>query len=194
MNHSLCCTSDIWKLTLASNVLNIWSKSQTNYVGSFLISLTSVMHWDSDFSLLNSSIKQSRISLSVFGTTPIGTMEKFIYQSSAQPSRVMIIYAFLMFSSQIYQTVQMMSHRKQCCSGSSSPFPLNIGSLMSFPTIGLIDTILTAGTVGTKCGLVRLPCLLFIDLLLFLSIELLGYRSRDLTSGTLCNFCTCSCS
>ena len=46
INHSLYCTSHIWKFTLAINVLNIWSKTQTYFVGSFLIYFISVMHCD----------------------------------------------------------------------------------------------------------------------------------------------------
>ena len=163
INHSFCCTSDIWKLTLAINVLNLQSKSQTDSGGSFLIS---VMNCDSHFNFLKSSINPSQISLSVFGTTPTGTMENFIYQSSARRRRVMIIYAFLMFSSWICRRVQTTSHGNQCCFGSSNPFPLNIGSLMSFPTILFTGTILTVGTVRTKCGLVELPCSLFTTLVL----------------------------
>ena len=166
MNHSLCCTSDIWKLTLAINVLNLSSKSQNFFVDGYLISLISVMHCDSDFNLLNSSINPILISLSVFGTTPTSTMENFIYQSSTRPRRIIIICAFLMFSSQIYRTVQTTSHRNQCCSGSSKPFPLNIGSLISVPSIGLIGTVLTGGIVGTKCGLTGLPCPLITSLVL----------------------------
>ena len=111
MNHSLCCTSDISKLTLAINVLNLSSKSQKKFVDGCFISLISVIHCDSYFSFLNSLINQSRISISVFGTTPTGTMEKFIYQSSTQPHRVVIICSVFMFSSWIYHTVHMVSHR-----------------------------------------------------------------------------------
>ena len=97
INHSLCCTSDIWKLTLAINVLNCWSKSQTDSIGSCLIYLMSVMHCDSDFNILNSSINHSQISLSVFRTTPTDTMEIFVYQSSAWPWIAVIICAFCAF-------------------------------------------------------------------------------------------------
>ena len=99
MNQSLCCTYDIWKLTLAINVLNIWSKSQKDFVDNWLISLISVMHCDSDFGFLNYLINLSWISLSVFGTTPTSTMENFIYQASARPHKIIIICAFLMFLS-----------------------------------------------------------------------------------------------
>ena len=59
INHSLCCTFEIWKLTLAINVLNLWAKSQKDSIGSFLISFISVIHCDSSFILLNSSIRPS---------------------------------------------------------------------------------------------------------------------------------------
>ena len=166
INHSLCCISDVWKLSLAINVLTIWLKSQIDFVGSNLICLISMMHCDLDFDLLNSSIKPSQISLSVLGTNPAGTMENFIYQSSTRPRKVMIICDFLMFSSWICHIVQTTSHINQCFSGSSIPFPLNIGILMLVLAIGLIVSILTVGTVGTKFGLVRLPFLLFTALVL----------------------------
>ena len=63
MNHSLCCTYHIWKLTLAINVLNLLSNSQTDSVGSCLISLISVMHCDSHFGFLKSSIILIRIEM-----------------------------------------------------------------------------------------------------------------------------------
>ena len=69
-NHCLCCTSDIWKLTLEINFLNIWSDSQIDYVGSCLISLISVIHCDSDFVFLNLAIKPTRMWLIVFGNLP----------------------------------------------------------------------------------------------------------------------------
>ena len=78
INYSLCYTSDIWKLTLAINVLNLCSNSQTDSVGNYLIFLISVMHCDSDFGFMNSSIRSARISLSVFRKTPTGTKENFI--------------------------------------------------------------------------------------------------------------------
>ena len=79
INHSLCCTFEIWKLTFAINVLNPWLKPQTDFVGSYLISLISAMHCDSEFDYLNSSIEPKRILLSVFESTHVGTMESFIY-------------------------------------------------------------------------------------------------------------------
>ena len=133
MNDSLCCTSDIWKMTLAINFLNLSSKSKTDFVESCFISLILVIHCDSYFSLLNSSTNLSQILFSFFGTTPTGTMEKFIYHPSAQPRRVLIICTFFISSSWICRTIYMMSPRNQCFSWSSSPFPLNIGSLILVP-------------------------------------------------------------
>ena len=69
-DHSLCCTSDIWKLTLEINVLNLWSKSQKDSVGSYLISLISMIHCDSDFGFLNLAVKPTRMWLIVFGNLP----------------------------------------------------------------------------------------------------------------------------
>ena len=52
---------------------------------------------------------------------------------------------------------------------------------MSVPAIGLIGVVFDGGTIGTKCGLVILPCLLFTVLVLLIFIEILGDRSHDLT-------------
>ena len=70
INHSLCCTFDIWNLTLEINVLNLWSKSQTDFVGSYLMSLISVIHCDLDFGFLNSALKPTRIWLIVSRNLP----------------------------------------------------------------------------------------------------------------------------
>ena len=43
IKHSLCWKYDIWKLTLSIKVLNLWSKSQIDFVGSYLISFNSVI-------------------------------------------------------------------------------------------------------------------------------------------------------
>ena len=82
MNHSLCCTSNIWKLTLAINVLNLWSKSQKYSVGISLISLISIMHHDSNFIFLKSSIIPNQIWLSIFCATLTDTIENFMCQST----------------------------------------------------------------------------------------------------------------
>ena len=120
------------------------------------------------------------LNLFVFGTNPTGTMESFIYQSSAQPRKVVIICAFLIFSSWICHTIQTTSQRNQCCYGYSNLFPLNIGSLMSAPAI-----VFVFGTIKTKFGLVELPCPLFTVLVVLVFTELLGDMSHDLTSGTV---------
>ena len=73
INHSLCCTSDTWKLNLVIKVLNRWSKSHTDFVGNFFISLISVMHCDSDLVFLNSQIIMSQISSRFFCGVPAGT-------------------------------------------------------------------------------------------------------------------------
>ena len=65
---------------------------------------------------------------------------------------------------------------------------------MSVPAIGLISVVLTTGTFRSKFGLVRLPRPLFTALVLLVFTEILGDRSRDLTSGTVGELCTCSCS
>ena len=64
---------------------------------------------------------------------------------------------------------------------------------MSVQSIRLTDIVLTAGTLGTKCGLVRLPCPLFTTLVLLIFTKILGDRSRDLTYGTVGELCTHSC-
>ena len=65
---------------------------------------------------------------------------------------------------------------------------------MSVPAIGLIDTVLTGGMVGTKCGLFGLPFSLFTALVILVFIEILGDRPRDITSSTIGDLCTLSCS
>ena len=93
INHSLCCTSDIWKLTLSIKFLNHWSKSHTDSVDNYLISLISVMHCDSDLGFLNSQIIASQISSRLFSGVPTGTTQNFINQLSIWPLRVVIICA-----------------------------------------------------------------------------------------------------
>ena len=72
INHSLCCTSDIWKLTLAIKVVNLWSTSHTDSTNDYLISFSYVIHCDSDFSFLNSSVNPNLISANVFCGVLIG--------------------------------------------------------------------------------------------------------------------------
>ena len=104
MNHSLCSTFDI-----SINVLNIWSKCQTDSIGNYLISLISIMHFDSDFVFLNLYIILTQIWSSVFCATPTNTIENFMYYFSAQPCRVVIIRAFFMSSSWTYRIVHIDS-------------------------------------------------------------------------------------
>ena len=66
INHSLWCTSDIWKITLAIRVLNRWSKSHRYSVDNCFISSISVIHCNSYLGFLNSQIIASHISSRVF--------------------------------------------------------------------------------------------------------------------------------
>ena len=88
INHCLCCTLDIWKLTLAINVLNLWLKSQTNLVGNHLIYLIFVIHCDSNLGFLNSSISFSWIWSNVLCWIPVGTTENFILKGIKDSSQV----------------------------------------------------------------------------------------------------------
>ena len=45
--------------------------------------------------------------------------------------------------------------------------------------------VIATGTIRTKFGLVRLPCPLFIVLVVLVFTESLGDRSRNLTSGSV---------
>ena len=78
INHSLCYTSDIWKLTLAIKVLNHWSKPHTDSANDCFISLISVIHYDSNLGFLNSKIIVAHISSRVLCGAPVGTMQNFI--------------------------------------------------------------------------------------------------------------------
>ena len=111
INHSLCYTFDIWKLTLAISVLNRSSKSHTVSAGACLISLISIIHWDSDCGFLNSEIIARRISSRVLYGCPSGTTQYFIYQSNGQPRRFIIIYTFWMSSLLTRQTFHTTSQR-----------------------------------------------------------------------------------
>ena len=80
INHSLCCAYDIGKDTCPISTLNIWSKSWVDSPFSFLISFSSMTHYDSDFGFLNSAIRAVWISLSILGCPP----ENFINQFRAR--------------------------------------------------------------------------------------------------------------
>ena len=62
---------------------------------------------------------------------------------------------------------------------------------MLVPAIGLIGVVLDGGTIGTKCGLVRLPCPLFIALLLLIFTKIFGDGSCVLTYGIVGKLSTC---
>ena len=55
-----------------------------------------------------------------------------------------------------------------------------------------LTIVFTVGIVETKFGLVRLPCLLFIVLIVLVFIESLGDRSLNITSGTVGELYACS--
>ena len=135
INHSLCYTPNIWKLTLAIDILKHWSNFHTIYPKACLISLISVIHWDSNCGFLNSEIIARRISSRVLCNCPSGTTQYFMYQSNAWPHRVIIIFSFQMSSLLTRQTIHTASQRNQCSSGSFVKFLLNVGSLMSVTTI-----------------------------------------------------------
>ena len=65
---------------------------------------------------------------------------------------------------------------------------------MAIPSIGLIVVVLNAGTIGKKFGLVGLHFSLFTSFVLLMFTKLLGDMSGDLTSGSVGELCTCSCS
>ena len=99
MNHSLCCKSHIWNLTLSINVLNLWSKSQTKYVGSYLIYLISIMYYNLDFGFLNSYINLILILSSIFYTTSTGTRKMHVrVQRVTSQSRdhLCFLYVFIL--------------------------------------------------------------------------------------------------
>ena len=135
MNHSLCWTSLISKLTHAISILNLWSKSQTISLGNCLISFNSVMYYASDFGFLNSSSSPFWISSKVFAMVPCRTCINLIYQSSTQPQRVVANFPFFTSSSVFYLAIKTSSHKNQYYSRSSVPFPWNIGSFISSPAI-----------------------------------------------------------
>ena len=95
-NHSLWCTSNIWKLTLAIKVLNRWLKSHMDSISNCFIFLIAVMHCDSNLGFMNSQIIVSHISSRVLCGIPTGTMQKFMNQSSMQTHKVVIICTLFM--------------------------------------------------------------------------------------------------
>ena len=137
INHSLCCTLEIWKLTLLISVLNLWSKSHTVSDRAFLISLISVIHCDSDLGLLNSDIIANHISLRVFYGVSDGMTHNFMNQSRVRPLKVVIICPFFISALCTKNSIQTASQRNQCCFGNSVPFPLKVGNLTSITAFRL---------------------------------------------------------
>src|SRR5271156_10189 len=97
------------------------------------MSLSSVIHCDSDLGFLNSFIIAVLTSVSVL----LWPAVYFIYQVKALSLNVVANWTSLMLSSWICFMVHMASHRNQCCSGSSAPVPLKIGNFMSSPILFL---------------------------------------------------------
>ena len=164
INHSLCYTSDIWKLTFAISVLNHWSKSHTVSSRSYLITLISVIHWDSDWAFQNSKIIAHWISSRDFCGVPTSAAQNFMNQSRAWSLRVVIIHPFFILTLCTMHTIQTSSQRNQCCSGSSVPFHLKVGSLMFVPSIRVVLGLFTGfrgfiGFTGTADGLLCTPVL-----------------------------------
>ena len=129
INHSLCYTSLIPKLTLAITILNRWSKYHTNSFRYCFISCNSVIYSDSNFVFLNSLISLFLIYTRVFWGFPIGTCTNFMYQSNARHQNFVASCPFLISFSCTCFTVHIAWHRKQYCSGSLLPLPWNKNSL-----------------------------------------------------------------
>ena len=149
INHSLCCSGANSKLTWSIRALNFWSKSHTDSDGSCLMSLSSVIHCDSDLGFLKSFIMAILTWTSVLGTAEV----YFIYHVKARSLSVVTNYTSLILSSWIALMVHTASHRNQCCSGSSAPVPFNIGSFISSPILFLCGgcwfvVLLPLGGVG----------------------------------------------
>ena len=126
-----CFTLNVKKLTLAIKVLNLWSNPHTESFGDYLISFNFVMHYDSYFVFLDSSINPTLISTNTFQIGLVELVENFMYHSSAQPLKVMIIWAIFMASSCTCWIILTASQRIQCCSRFFDPFPLKRGNFIS---------------------------------------------------------------
>ena len=132
-NHSLCCSGTNSKMTWSIRDLNFWSKFHTDSVGSCLMSLSSVIHCDSDLGFLNSLI----IAVLTYTSVLAGAVVYFIYHVKALSLSVVTNWTSLILSSWIPLMVHMASHKNQCCSRSSSPIPLKVGNFMSSPILFL---------------------------------------------------------
>ena len=121
------------KITWSIRALNFWSKSHTNSVGNCLMSLSSVMHCDSDLGFLNSLIMAVLTYMSVLGCTVV----YFIYHVRALSLSVVANCTSLVLLSWICLMVHMASHRNQWCSRSYAPIPLKVGNFMSSPILFL---------------------------------------------------------
>ena len=101
-------------------------------VGNCLMSLSSMIHCDSDLGFLNSLIMAV-----LTWTSVLGVAVYFMYHVKAHSLSVITNCTSLRLSSLIVLLVHMASHRNQCCSGSSAPIPLNIGNFISSPILFL---------------------------------------------------------
>ena len=127
MNHSWCCCSAMSKLTISKRILILWLNSHTICIGFCFISFSSVIHCDSNLGFLNSLINTVLTCTRVLAYL----LEYFINQFNALSLNVVVNYAILISLFWTYMTFHIASHKNQCCSGSSNPVPLNIGSLIS---------------------------------------------------------------
>ena len=97
------------------------------------MSLSSMIHYDSDLGFLKSLIMAILTCTSVLGIVEV----YFIYHVKAWSLSVVTNYTSLILSSYIPLMVHTASHRNQCCSGSSAPVPLKVGNFMSSPILFL---------------------------------------------------------
>lgn len=127
MNHSLCCVSVIWEVSWSINTLNLWSKSHMNSPYYYLISLISVIHWDSNFDFWNSLNINSSISSSVLPLPGGAVASKFIYHVYTRSQKFVSNREFL-HGCQQFAWLTKLHHTQTNVYGSSFPFPWNKGN------------------------------------------------------------------
>ena len=151
--------SSIW--ILAPKIRIIWSKFRTRLFVVFLISFSSVMHYDSSFGFLNSNINAFLISVK-FLVYLIGVEDKyFIYHNKERSLKVVSNCAIFVPSFCTCLTIHKASQTDKCCSGSSNLVPWNIGILVSSPIVlfvvfpfGGIDWLETIKPLLSICWLI----------------------------------------
>ena len=127
MNHSLCCSGANSKLTWSIRDLNFLLKSHIESMGNCLMSLSSVIHCDSNLGFLNYLIITVLTSTSALICADVYS----IYHVKDLSLSVVANCTSLVLSSSIPLMVHTASHRNQCCFGSSAPVPLKVGNFIS---------------------------------------------------------------